>query len=362
MKVNQTVDQFHPFWNNKPVSVPLLGFDLGGWFPFQRFSILKDVEENQYIEPQQLNPEACLEDYRAYLFRLQELADDLVKGVAPIPAIPWIEGMLGCRIKRKGESFWAEERKASYEELKSFDTFTSSPWFHTYIHFVRTLKRTFGATFPVGIPILRGVSDLLGVLRGHQEAILDGMEKPEIVKQTALKLARVIVQLTRAHHRESGLFQGGTLIEQYGLWAPGPMVRMQEDASALYSPELFRGCILPADRKIAQEFPYSLLHLHTSSLFLVEEFLSIREIGVFQINRDVGEMDLPEMSPYLKRIQEKGRRLLLRGPFSVEDYLWIQEHLSPIGLMVQTVVPSLEEGRGLLEEARVIFQSRHRPH
>jgi hypothetical protein len=131
---------------------------------------------------------------------------------------------------------------------------------------------------------------------------------------------------------------------------------MQEDASALYSPELFRACILPADRRIAQEFPYSLLHLHASSLFLVEEFLTVKEIGVFQINRDVGEMGLPEMFPYLKQIQEKGRRLFLRGPFSVEDYRWIKEHLSPIGLIVQTVVPSLEEGKALLEEARRIFQ------
>ena len=356
MKANQNVEQFYPFSNNKPVSVPLLGFDVGGWFPFQRFSVLKDVEEDQYIEPQNLHPEACLDDYSAYLLRLQDVADDLVKGVAPIPAIPWIEGMLGCRIKRKGESFWAEERKASYDELKTFDSFSYSPWFHTYIHFVRTLKGAFGAACPVGLPILRGVSDLLGVLRGHEEAILDALEKPEVVKHTALKLAGVIVQLTRAHHRETGLFQGGTFIEQYGLWAPGPVVRMQEDASALYSPELFRACILPADRRIAQEFPYSLLHLHASSLFLVEEFLTVKEIGVFQINRDVGEMGLPEMFPYLKQIQEKGRRLFLRGPFSVEDYRWIKEHLSPIGLIVQTVVPSLEEGKALLEEARRIFQ------
>ncbi len=355
MQSIQKVEQFYSFWNNKPVSAPLLGFDVGGWFPFQRFSILSSIEEDQYIEPLKLVAEDCIEDYGAYLSKLEEIPDDLVKGVAPIPAIPWIEGMLGCRIKRKGESFWAEERKASYEELKSFDTFTSSPWFPTYIRFVRVLKRSFGNSYPIGIPILRGVSDLLGVLRGHEEAILDGLEKPSLVKNTASKIARVIIQLTKAHHREAGLFLGGTLIEQYGLWAPGPIVRMQEDASALYSPELFRTCILPADRRIAQEFPYSLLHLHASSLFLVDEFLSIKEIGVFQVNRDVGEMGLPEMLPYLKRIQEKGRRLLLRGPFSREDFRWIKEHLSPIGLIVQTVVSSLDEGHELLKEARKIF-------
>lgn len=353
--VPQKTEQFHAFWNNKPVSSPLLGFDVGGWFPFQRFSVLKGIKEDQYLEPAKLDPEACIEDYRTYLSQLQQVTDDLVKGVAPIPAIPWIEGMIGCRIKRKGESFWAEEQKASFEVLKSFDGFTSSTWFHTYIRFVKTLKRAFGAACPVGIPILRGVSDLLGVLRGHEEAILDALEAPEQVKHTATKLARVIIQLTRAHHREAGLFQEGTSIEQYGLWAPGPIVRMQEDASALYSPELFRTCILPADRKIAQEFPYSLLHLHSSSLFLLEEFLSIKEIGVFQVNRDVGEMGLQEMLPYLRKIQEKGRRLLLRGPFSGEDYRWIKEHLSPVGLIVQTVVSSPNEAKALLEEARAMF-------
>ncbi|MFQ3621034.1 MAG: hypothetical protein SNJ78_08825 [Spirochaetales bacterium] len=135
-------------------------------------------------------------------------------------------------------------------------------------------------------------------------------------------------------------------------------MRIQEDASALYSPELFRTCILPATRKIAQAFPYSLLHLHSSSLFLLEEFLSIKEIGVFQVNRDVGELGLPEMEPFLRTIQQRGRRLYLRGSFTEQEYRWIRTHLSPIGLIVQGVVSSAEQGKELLSLARSLWPSK----
>lgn len=357
MNIEQKLHRFQDFWNNKPVSSPLIGFDVGGWFPFQRFSALKELPEDGYLDPDSLDPLKCLQDYKQYLSRLLELPDDLMKGIAPIPAVPWMEGMLGCKIKRKGDSLWAEESKLDYSKLQTFDTFSNSPWYRVYLRFVETLAKAWNGEYPVGLPILRGVSDLLGALRGHTEAILDAVENPNRVKHTARKLARVIIQVTRAHHRCAGMFQGGYTIEQYGIWAPGPLVRMQEDASALYSPELFRTCILPADRIIAQAFPYSLIHLHGSSLFLLEEFLSVKEIGVFQVNRDVGEMDLKEMKPFLAQIQNRGRRLLLRGTFTEQDYQWIRQHLSPVGLVVQTVVNSLEQAQELIQAASRIFRN-----
>jgi hypothetical protein len=73
MNIEQKLHRFQDFWNNKPVSSPLIGFDVGGWFPFQRFSALKELPEDGYLDPDSLEPLKCLPDYKQYLSRLLEL-------------------------------------------------------------------------------------------------------------------------------------------------------------------------------------------------------------------------------------------------------------------------------------------------
>ena len=199
---------------------------------------------------------------------------------------------------------------------------------------------------------------MMGALRGHTEAIMDLMESPAEAMALAGRLAEISIRFARAHHEAAKPFHGGHFIEAYSMWAPGPLVRLQEDATAVYSPDLYRQIVLEADRRIARAFPYSLLPPHGSSLFLLDEFLSIKEIGVYQVNRDVGEMGLPDLIPYLMRIQEEGRRLFLRGSFGREDFMLIAKNLEPTGLMVQSVVGTTEEARELAEIAGRVFGQR----
>jgi len=352
--VEEKLARYREFWDLKSVSRPMVGFDVGGWFPFQRYTDLKNIEEKGFIEPSNLDARRSLHDYAAFLERSLKVEDDFIKGVCPIQAIPWMEGILGCRLQRSGQTVWAEERKASWEELSTSPD-TSEPWFSTYLDFVRVLTEEAKGRYPVGLPILRGITDMSGALRGHTEAIIDLIENPEELKALGERLAELLISLTKQHHAATEAFHGGHFIEAYSMWAPGPLVRMQEDATAVFSPDLYREIVLESDRKIARAFPYSLLHLHSSSLFILEDFLSIREIGVYQINRDVGEMGMPELIPFLRRIQEEGRRIFLRGPLDREDFKLVAKNLSPTGLMVQSVVGSVQEARELSEAAARIF-------
>lgn len=354
--IEEKLARYREFWDDRAVPRPIIGFDVGGWFPFRRFSALKRIEDRGIIGPGMIDPRSCGEDYRAFMEASSKVEDDYVKGVCPISAIPWMEAMLGCRLVRNGESVWAEERKSSLEELADIGIDDSNPWFGTYLSFVRVLTEQAEGRYPVGLPILRGVTDLIGVLRGASDALIDNIENPEKIRGLARRCAEATIKVTKAHHAVTGSFMGGFFIEQYSLWAPGPLVRMQEDATAVYSPRLYADNILDADRMIARSFPYSLLHLHVSSLFLLKEFLSIGEIGVFQINRDVGEMGLPEMLPYLKTIQEAGRRIYLRGPLTADDFRFIERNLSPDGLMIQSVLGTPEEAENLADRVRRLWR------
>jgi len=355
IEFEEKLARYREFWDLKAVKKPLIGFDVGGWFPFQRYADLRCIQEKGFIEPDMLDARRSLPDYAAFRARSLEVPDDFIKGVCPIQAIPWMEAILGCRLQRSDQSVWAVERKASWEELKGLSLSENSPWFKKYIEFVRTLTENSKGEYPVGLPILRGVSDIMGVLRGHTEAIIDLIESPEESLALAKSAADAMIALVKAHHGAAVPFHGGHFIEVYSMWAPGPLVRMQEDASAVFSPDLYRQIVQEQDRRIAQAFPYSLLHLHSSSLFLLDDFLAIKEIGVFQVNRDVGEMGMPELIPYLKRIQKAGRRIFLRGPLDAEDLKLVAKELSPTGLMVQSVVGTTDQARELLAIAKRVF-------
>jgi hypothetical protein len=199
------------------------------------------------------------------------------------------------------------------------------------------------------------VTDLLGAIRGNNQALLDTIEAPDLTKKLASRCADALIKLTHKQYEIIQPFHGGYLIEQFGMWAPDKIVRLQEDVSAVYSPNTYCELIQEFDRLIAGIFPYCLIHLHNSSLFLLEYFLEIKEIDVFQINRDLVGMGTEEMIPYLKQVQDQGRRLLVRGPMSFDDLHLMKTNLSPTGLILQVVLNNAEATGEYIERVNDLF-------
>jgi len=120
-------------------------------------------------------------------------------------------------------------------------------------------------------------------------------------------------------------------------------MRMQEDATATYSPRLYRRFVQPVDRAIARRFDNAFMHLHSTSMFLLDAFLEIAEIRCFEINRDVLGPPLAAMIPHFQRVQRAGRPLLIRGSFSPEEMRLLMDSLDPRGLMTLIIVQSMRE-------------------
>jgi hypothetical protein len=341
--VEDKIKGYQKFWKLEEVQKPLIGFDVGGFFPFQWFSALKEIKANEFLQPELLIVGKYLDDYTKLYKRSAGVNDDLIKGVSPIPAIPWLEAMLGCPVEISGESIWAREQNADWGVLEGLSLEENNPWLQKYLEFLDALVRNADGEYPVSQPILRGITDLVGALRGNTEALIDTLESPDRIKALAARCADAIIKVSRMQYEALRPFHGGYLIEQFGLWAPGIIVRLQEDISAVYSPKIYCDLIQAFDRQIAAEFPYCLMHLHNSSLFLLDYFLEIEEIDVFQINRDLAGMLTEEMIPYLKRVQDQKRRLLIRGSLTEEDLRLMHADLSPTGLILQIVLNHADE-------------------
>jgi hypothetical protein len=154
-------------------------------------------------------------------------------------------------------------------------------------------------------------------------------------------MACIVRDLTEELWRRVPLFCGGYFDAQYSLWAPGPIVRLQEDASAVYSPALYRRFVQPVDRMLAAHFEYSFMHLHSTSMFLLETILEIGEIRCFEINHDAIGPPVREMVPYFQRVQRAGRPLVIRGSFGEEDLRLLTDSLDARGLYLYIMVERL---------------------
>jgi hypothetical protein len=347
--IQEKCKRYHAFWRSAPVARPLIGFSLGGWFPFQHYSAMRKLSGLARLQAGDLHPEEFFTDYDRLIATFDQVEDDVIRAISPLPFLPWLEAMLGAPVEMAQESVWAREGGFDFADADQLDFSPENPWRRTYLAFVAALADRYRHRVPIGLPILRGVSDLIACLRGSQQLIFDLYDHPEKVKALARKCTNFTIGLVQDHHKIAGPFAGGYTIDAYSLWAPDKIIRIQEDASALFSPDLYDEFLRKEDDMQASALPYNLIHLHSSSLHLLDRILNVESLNCIQINKDAGGTEIEWELPYFKMVQDRGRRLLIRGKLSREDLNLLRRDLSPRGLYVQTVVETPEETEAVKE-------------
>jgi 5-methyltetrahydrofolate--homocysteine methyltransferase len=221
------IRRYQAFWNRAAVDRPLIGFSLGGWFPLKSYSAMERLRGIPRLEPEMIRPEALFADYDRLIEQFDKVEDDVIRAVAPIPPFPWFEAMLGVPVEVGNESIWAREGGFDYAQMDQLDFSPQNPWRRKYLELVAALSDRYRGKVPVGQPILRGSSDMVASLRGSQQMIFDFYDCPDLFKRLAAKCTKLIIDLVEEQHRITGFFAGGTVIEQFALWAPGKIIRMQ---------------------------------------------------------------------------------------------------------------------------------------
>jgi len=293
-----------------------------------------------------INPAEFMEDEEELLREGEILDDDIIRGDSPLAAVvPWLSGMLGSELVILPGSVVGKEQVLAWDKLEDVKLDHENPWFKKYIEFAKNLAKSANSRFPISQGAFRGPSDLLALLRGTTQAIIDLYDEPKKAKELLWKLTNIFIEITEEIWKEIPLFEGGYFDGMYQLWASGSIVRLQEDASAIYSPKLYRAFLQPLDRKIAKHFDNCFIHLHSSSMFLLDAFLEIEEIRCFEVNfeNNIGGPAIKDMIPYFKMVQKAERSLLVRGFFSQSDIKQLMDSLDPRGLYLLIMVKDLKE-------------------
>jgi hypothetical protein len=347
------IDGYRNFWKRKPAKRPLVGFSFKSWFPLQEFKASAKWQSSEYLTPDMVDPDSFLDDQERLLKEGETLDDDILRGASPSQAVPWLCAMLGGTLKILPGSILTEERCIEWEQLEGISLDHENLWFQKYMACAVALADRSNGRFPVSHGTLVGPSDLAGALRGHGQSIIDLVVEPDRSKKLLGRMNAVFQEVTDELWKRVPLFHEGYYDAQYQLWAPGPIIRMQEDATALYSPDHYREFLQTLDRETARRYQCAFMHLHSTSMFLLDAFLDIEEIGCFEINHDVSGPPLSEMIPYFASVQKADRSLLIRGSVSPEELTILTESLDPAGLYLYIMVDTMEEVKSLKQTLRM---------
>ena len=339
------IERYRAFWNRDQVDRPLVGFSFVGWYPLEYFSVCKTWKVNDHITPDMLTPDDWLDDYERLLAEGDEIEDDMLRGACPVQvALPcFIPGILGCRIRVLPDNVMGEELKLSWEEALAKKLDLSSPWFEKCMEFAAALVDRAEGRYPISHGAELGPTDLHALLRGHNESILDLVDEPEKSAQLLMNLGHVFAGFFQETWKRLPLWHEGYFDAQYQIWAPGPIIRMQEDATAVFSPGLYRKLVQPVDRMIARQFSCNFMHLHSTSMFMLDAFLEIEELRCFEINIEPFNIPVAGMIEFFKTVQAAGRPLLIRGSFTADELRLVVDSLDPRGLYLHIMPNSKQE-------------------
>lgn len=318
--MEQSFSRFDRWWNGE-------GVVLGSAVPFFR----EDIEEPH------LNPE---EIYTEPLQGASYLHRQTLNQYFPADVLPFVDTdlgpgslavYLGCRPETTGDSVWFH---SPYKSRKEIDVHLmwddDNPWWRKTEGLFRTLRELSGETCIIPFPDLCENIDVLTSLRGAENMMMDLIDDPVWVSE---KIEQIDDIYKTAFDRFLPYVQdneGNTAFHAFRLWGRGLTAKLQCDASAMISTDMFDNFVWPSLQSQCRMLNNSLYHLdgtqciqHLDSLLQIEELKAIEWTP--QAGIETGEH--PRWYPMYRRILDAGKSVqILAG-----DLTHIQQLFKELG-------------------------------
>ena len=94
---------------------------------------------------------------------------------------------------------------------------------------------------------------------------------------------------------------------------------------------------------IAKQFECNFIHLHSTSMFMLDAFLEIEELRCFEINIETFNIPVAGMIDFFKMVQDADRPLLIRGSLTEDELRLVLDSLDPRGLYLHLMPESKEK-------------------
>lgn len=334
------------------MNMPLVSFHIGDTLVSRQFHAARPLLRDRLrITPEMIVVDDFLPDYERMWRDSEAAGQNGVFTVEPFTGVPWMEAMLGCGVFGSESALLTEPCIGTVEQLQGLALKRGDPWLEKYLEFTRKLVNLSDGRFPVGQPIMRGPSDIVGALVGQANLILLMADYPECMPTVFRRCADIFREVIELQQQEIPVWREGASFGFYHLWTPGKNIWFQEDLSALYSPAYYDQFLRAADESICRGYDYTLLHLHPSSFFILDRLLGIEGLRAIEVNKDVGGPSVAQMIPVMTRIQEK-RNLVVWGELSLDDIDTILDGLPDHRVALSILAPAVENAGRIMQHVR----------
>jgi hypothetical protein len=340
------IGRHRAFLGREAVDRPLIGSWLYGFYVHEQYPSVAAAMKPGPIQPDDIPIDLFVEDVAALWRAYSDLDDDYPFSTGAFYGVPWMEAIMGCPVFFSGTNMYSRPIIADWDSFDWQRPTLDNPWAQKLLEFLDALVKRSQGQFACGPTLMRGPADMVAAMRGGTDMVLDLYDQPEKVRRLAELCADVWIEVGRAQLDLVPESENGYIAGCAGLrcWMPEKGIWLQDDTISLLSPGFYRDLFLPQIRRIAAQFPAVAFHLHGDTRWAADLLLEVDEIDVLEMNYDVGVCDLEQVIADWKKIQQK-KPVIAFANVSLQEFEHILDELSPVGLSVQTLSPTLEVGR-----------------
>ena len=237
--------------------------------------------------------------------------------------------LLGSEPGFSPNTVWFEaalQNEAAPEALPPLTFDPENVWLRMHLETARACAALGRSKYAVGCPDLVENIDILAALRDPQVLLMDMIERPEWVEQKVWEINQVWFEAYSRIYDAIKLDDGSACWGAFGLWGPGKTAKVQCDASAMFSPAMFRRFVVPALTEQCEWLDYSMFHLDGHQcLCHLDHLLAIESLDAIEWTPDPkvpsgGSLHWAKM---YRRILDAGKRvqILNAEPDEIEPVL-----------------------------------------
>jgi len=335
--IEHTLCRHVAFWEREPTDSPLLTRAPWRAWPPRPYPLTggRTAHDCQLVSPGDIDVRRLVGTEKPLPALLR---GELCQGIQPLYPAAWLEALAGCPIAVSAHGCVARPVGGSLAEvLAGFSPAGAlqSAWFDLMQRTREACCRRAGGEYPVCQFHLRGVVDVVAAMLGEERLCLAVYDAPDALGELAARVADMFLAVVARDVGTRPLWHGGS-VGLWGLYARGPLLEYQIDASSLMSPEVYAARFAQQDRRVLGAYPLNLVHLHSVGLHLLEVVLAMPEVNAVEISldREAVPWEKAVMLRACQRVQESGKRLLIAGELSPEELREFTESLDAAGLAI----------------------------
>ena len=204
----------------------------------------------------------------------------------------------------------------------------------------------------VGCPDLVENVDILAALRDPQTLLMDMIERPEWVEQKVAEIDQVWFEAYRRIYDIIKLPDGSSAFGAFRLWGPGKTAKVQCDACAMFSPDMFRRFVAPGLTEQCQWLDHSMYHLDgTQAVCHLDALLEIESLDAIEWTPQAGIEGAgnPRWFEMYNKILEAGKSVQLVD-VDREEIIPLLDAIGGKGVYVMTSFPSPNEAEAMMSK------------